>query len=156
MENDRMVSDKVATGMNGDRTPINMDADTATFTSGAASGQVDRLVALGEIKGTAVYNRHDELLGTAYDFLVDRITGQVTYAVMAFGDLLGMGERYHPLPWKLLTFDMVRRVFLLDLDRLLLVNSPSFSAADGPNWSDRAYGDRIDAYYESSSSRRSD
>jgi hypothetical protein len=32
--------------------------------------------------------------------MIDKYTGQVAYAVMSFGGFLGIGESYHPLPWR--------------------------------------------------------
>jgi PRC-barrel domain len=32
--------------------------------------------------------------------MVDKRSGQVEYAVMSFGGFLGIGDSYHPLPWK--------------------------------------------------------
>ena len=32
--------------------------------------------------------------------MVDKMSGQVAYAVMSFGGFLGIGDSYHPLPWK--------------------------------------------------------
>ncbi len=34
--------------------------------------------------------------------MIDKYSGQVAYAVMSFGGVLGIGERFHPLPWKAL------------------------------------------------------
>ena len=36
--------------------------------------------------------------------MVDKMSGQVAYAVMSFGGFLGIGDSYHPLPWKSLTY----------------------------------------------------
>jgi hypothetical protein len=38
--------------------------------------------------------------------MVDKISGQVAYAVMSFGGFLGIGESYHPLPWRVLKYDV--------------------------------------------------
>jgi hypothetical protein len=66
---------------------------------------------------------------------------------MSFGGLLGMGESYHPLPWRVLNYDTNRGGFVIDLDKSRLAKAPSYTASNVPNWSDRAYGSRIDDYY---------
>ena len=63
------------------------------------------LIASDKVEGTAVYNRQREHMGTVKNFMVNKRSGQVAYAVMSFGGFLGMGESYHPLPWKVLTYD---------------------------------------------------
>lgn len=122
-------------------------AGGATTTSGAAIEETDRLIASDKVEGTAVYNRQDEHLGTVHNFMVDKSTGRVAYAVMSFGGFLGMGQSYHPLPWRVLTYDTRRGGFVVDLDSSRLQKAPAYTATDMPNWSDRAYGNRIDEFY---------
>jgi hypothetical protein len=124
---------------------------TATTTSGTAIEETDRLIASDKVEGTAVYNRQRERLGTVHNFMVDKSTGRVAYAVMSFGGFLGMGESYHPLPWRVLTYDTSQGGFVIDLDKSRLAKAPSYTASNVPNWSDRAYGNRIDDYYGMSS-----
>ena len=78
---------------------------TPTTTGGTAVEETDRLIASDKVEGTAVYNRQGERLGTVHNFMVDKSTGQVAYAVMSFGGFLGIGESYHPLPWRVLNYD---------------------------------------------------
>jgi hypothetical protein len=37
-------------------------------------------------------------------------------AVMSFGGILGMGESYHLLPWRVLTYDTRQGGYVVDLD----------------------------------------
>ena len=120
---------------------------TATTTGGAAIEETDRLIASDKVEGTAVYNRQDEHLGTVHNFMVDKSTGRVAYAVMSFGGFLGMGESYHPLPWRVLNYDTRQGGFVIDFDKSRLEKAPSYTASNTPNWSDRTYGSRIDEYY---------
>jgi hypothetical protein len=120
---------------------------TTTTTGGTAIEETDRLIASDKVEGTAVYNRQGERLGTVHNFMVDKSTGRVAYAVMSFGGFLGMGESYHPLPWRVLNYDTSQGGFVIDLDKSRLAKAPSYTASNVPNWSDRAYGSRIDDYY---------
>ena len=70
---------------------------TATL---VATDETDRLIAADKVVGTSVYNLRSEHLGSIYSLMVDKISGQVAYAVMSFGGFLGIGESYHPLPGK--------------------------------------------------------
>src|SRR3546814_1850534 len=73
----------------------------------------DRLIASNKVEGTAVYNRKGDRLGSVYNFMVDKRSGKIEYAVMSFGGFLGIGERYHPLPWSLLTYDTTQGGYLV-------------------------------------------
>ncbi|MGH6919565.1 MAG: PRC-barrel domain-containing protein, partial [Geminicoccaceae bacterium] len=57
------------------------------------------LIAADKVKGTSVYNPQGEKLGSIYGLMIDKLSGRVIYAVMSFGGFLGIGDRYHPLPW---------------------------------------------------------
>ena len=121
----------------------------ARGTSGAgevATDETDELIASGKVEGTAVYNRHGERLGTVHNFMVGKRSGKVAYAVMSFGGFLGLGERYHPLPWDVLTYDTGRGGYVVDLDRERLTQAPSYQAGEDP-FSDPGYGRRVVEYY---------
>ena len=45
-----------------------------------------------------------EKVGEIYDVMLDKRSGRIAYAVMSAGGLLGLGTRYHPLPWHALKY----------------------------------------------------
>ena len=116
-------------------------------TGAVATDETDRLIASDKVEGTAVYNRQGERLGSIYNFMVDKRSGQVEYAVMSFGGFLGIGDSYHPLPWKALTYDTSQGGYVVDLDKDRLQRAPSYSSSEAPDWSDPGYSRRIDDYY---------
>jgi hypothetical protein len=116
-------------------------------TETVASDETDRLIASSKVEGTAVYNRQGERLGTVKNFMVDKRSGQVAYAVMSFGGFLGIGAHCHPLPWRVLTYDTRQGGYVIDLDKDKLKNAPSYAEGTSPNWADRSWGSSIDAYY---------
>jgi hypothetical protein len=125
-----------------------MQSSTTTTAGGAvATDETDRLISSDKVVGTAVYNPQGEHLGSVYNLMVDKISGQVAYAVMSFGGFLGIGESYHPLPWRLLKYDVRQGGYVVDLDRRRLEGAPSYTASSLPSWSDRTYGHRVDEYY---------
>ncbi|HJU20516.1 MAG TPA: PRC-barrel domain-containing protein [Stellaceae bacterium] len=120
---------------------------TGVAGTAVATDETDRLIASDKVEGTAVYNRQGERLGKVYNFMIDKYTGRVAYAVMSFGGFLGVGESYHPLPWKVLTYDTRLGGYVVDLDRIRLEGAPSYTSSTLPNWSDQSYRRRIDEYY---------
>jgi sporulation protein YlmC with PRC-barrel domain len=115
-------------------------------TGNVASDETNRLIASNKVEGTAVYNRQGEKLGSVYNFMVDKTSGQVEYAVMSFGGFLGIGDSYHPIPWKSLTYDTSQGGYVVDLDRSQLEGAPSYRAEEDP-WSNREYGRGVHDYY---------
>jgi PRC-barrel domain len=97
-------------------------ADTSVSGSGASGApppgsavvdETDELIASNKVEGTAVYNQEGERIGTLHHFMVGKHSGQVAYAVMSFGGLLGLGENYYPLPWNELTYDTNRGGYVI-------------------------------------------
>src|ERR1700674_1608339 len=127
---------------------VTMQTPPITMAGGpVARDETDRLISSDKVVGTAVYNRQGENLGSVYGLMIDKHTGQVAYAVMSFGGFLGMGESYHPLPWRVLTYDTRQGGYVVDLDRSRLDAAPSYTSSAPPNWSDRTYGHRVDDFY---------
>lgn len=104
------------------------------------------MISSEKVDGTAVFNRDGESLGTIHHFMVGKRDGKVRYAVMSFGGLFGMGERYHPLPWDVLTYDTDKGGYVVDLDRERLQGAPSYERGTEPTY-DREFGERIGGYY---------
>jgi hypothetical protein len=118
-----------------------------TSTDTIAKQETNRLISSNKVVGTAVYNRQGEHLGSIHGLMMDKFTGGVAYAVMSFGGFLGIGESYHPLPWRLLNYDPRQGGYVVDLDRRRLEGAPSYTANALPDWSDNTYGRRLDQYY---------
>ncbi|WP_241671487.1 PRC-barrel domain-containing protein [Dankookia rubra] len=74
-------------------------------------------MASDKVEGTAVYDRNGSRLGSVYNVMIDKYSGQVAYAAMSFGGFLGIGERYHPLPWRMLTYDTGLGGYVVDVSR---------------------------------------
>jgi sporulation protein YlmC with PRC-barrel domain len=106
-----------------------------------------RLIAASQVNGTTVYNQGGEKLGSVYDVMLDKRSGNVEYAIMSFGGFLGIGDTYHPLPWKTLRYDQVQGGYVVNIDRRRLEGAPSYAANDAGVWEDPAYGRRVTDYY---------
>ena len=119
----------------------------ATMGGATNPGEPADLIASDRVEGTAVYNRQGEHLGTVARFMVNKRSGQADYAIMSFGGFLGIGESYHPLPWKVLDYDPRQGGYVVDLSRQQLEGAPTYSGVDEPNWGDPAYGRRVYGYY---------
>jgi hypothetical protein len=105
------------------------------------------LIESDRVEGTAVLNRKGVKLGTIERLMIDKLSGQVRYAVMSSGGFLGMGESYHPLPWGILNYNAEEGAYVVDLNRGTLESAPYYLGSDEPDWSDRDYNVRVLEYY---------
>lgn len=106
------------------------------------------LISASKIRGTAVYNTSGETLGSVDDLMVDKQSSRIAYALMSFGGFLGIGERYHPLPWGLLKYDKDKRGYVVPLTKETLMAAPHYGRDEEPEWDDRSYEERIHDYYK--------
>lgn len=111
-----------------------------------AKDETAALISSNKVEGTAVYNSCGERLGSIYNFMVDKLSGQVRYAVLSFGGFMGLGEDYYPLPWNTLTYDTRLNGYVVDLSREQLEDAPHFDSEHEPDYS-RDYGQRVHSHY---------
>ncbi len=108
-----------------------------------------RLIASSKVSGTAVYNLKGERLGHVDEVMIDKRTGAVAYAVLAFGGFLGFNDHHFPLPWEALRYDPAMDGYVVDIDRDRLEAAPRFTPgtdldATDPGWSS------VDNFYRAS------
>lgn len=109
--------------------------------------ETSRLISADKVEGTSVYNPSGDKLGAIDNVMIDKQTGKVAYAMMSFGGFLGLGEKYHPLPWSMLKFDTSKGGYLVNLDKRTLEGAPMYGQNDTINWEDEAWGKKVHDYY---------
>jgi hypothetical protein len=108
--------------------------------------ETGRLIASNKVEGTAVYGRDGRRLGSIYNFMVDKRSGKVEYAVMSYGGFLGMGLRYYPMPWDILSYDTRLGGYRVEMVERDLERAPSFDRDSEPAFDER-YGNRVRSWY---------
>jgi len=106
------------------------------------------VISSDKVEGTSVYNTAGEKLGSIDDLMIDKISGQVDYAVLEFGGFLGMGTDRYPIPWKVLKYSTDKGGYVVPLDKTRLERAPKYTENSAPVF-DRDYGARINSYYDS-------
>lgn len=75
------------------------------------------LIAASRVQHCPVFGATGARLGTIDDILIDKATGRSAYALMAFDGVLGVGERFYPLPWSMLRYDADRDGYVAPLTK---------------------------------------
>lgn len=104
------------------------------------------VISSDRVEGTKVYNQAGDKLGSIDDLVIDKMSGQVRYAVMEFGGFLGMGTDRYPIPWKLLKYDTSKEGYVVPLDKDRLSSAPKYSTDKAPAYT-REYGTSVDEFY---------
>lgn len=110
------------------------------------------LISASKVKGTTVYDMNGDRIGSVDEImLTKRGKGEVAYAVMSFGGFLGIGEKYHPLPWNVLDYDTGLGGYRVGALGETFREAPSFTRAtfedsvDWPRATDDWYDDAVGA-----------
>jgi sporulation protein YlmC with PRC-barrel domain len=106
-------------------------------------------IAASQVNGTNVYDMAGEKLGSVYDVILDKASGRAEYAILSFGGFLGIGDKYHPLPWTQMAYDTGLGGYVVNIDRRRLEGAPAYAASEMTAWDDLR-GRDIDAYYGTS------
>jgi sporulation protein YlmC with PRC-barrel domain len=108
-----------------------------------ATGHTNAIRA-GKAIGTNVYDLTGNKLGEVKDIVLEKTSNNVLFAVVSFGGVLGMGEKYHPVPWSELDYDPNRGGYTVSFTAEQLKNAPADSIealtkGDGRTFRDRAF-----------------
>jgi len=104
------------------------------------------VISSERVEGTAVYNASGDKLGTIDELMIDKISGQVCYAVMEFGGFLGIGTDRYPIPWSMLKYDTAQDGYVVPLDKSQIEGAPRYTNDRVPEYDD-TYKGTVDKYY---------
>lgn len=105
------------------------------------------LISSARVEETPVFDHSGHKLGTIHSLMIHKRTGQVAYAVMAFGGFLGIGTRVHPIPWDKLSYDPQLDGYRVEMAREDLAKAPTLHLDDADRPTDHCYAERLYDYY---------
>jgi len=118
-----------------------------------SQGPGPALMGADTLLGEDVVNTEEDSLGDIKEIMIDMRTGQVAYAVLAFGGMLGMGEKLFAVPWQALQLDTVNKRFVLNVDKERLQSAPGFNPDAWPDMTDVGWAGQINTFYGTDPSR---
>jgi hypothetical protein len=105
------------------------------------------LIGSDKVEGTNVYDPDGQKIGYIERVMIDKISGKVSYAVLSFGGLLGIGDDHYPLPWQTLKYDTNLGGYVTGITQDQLRGAPKYADESSWNWSDPATARSVNAYY---------
>ena len=103
-----------------------------TTTRASARGPTSFLIGSDSVEGVPVYDAHGKRIGKVERLMIDKLTGQIAYAILSLGGFLGIGEDHYPIPWSMLTCNEKPDGFQVDSTEEKLKNAPKIE--QGENW----------------------
>jgi hypothetical protein len=105
-----------------------------------------RLVPLSEVTGMTLFDRAGGKLGAVKEAYVDKLTGRIEFVIAATGGFLGVGDKFHPIPWSALSFNHSPEGYIGAFTRKDLEDAPAY---DRDQLSGKHYGwsDQVRRYF---------
>lgn len=89
-----------------------------------------RAIRASKVTGTSVYNAEGDSIGKLEDVVLDKLSNRIMFAVVGVGGILGMGEKYHAIPWSVLNYDEAKDGYLIPFSTDVLKGAPSYSVEE--------------------------
>jgi sporulation protein YlmC with PRC-barrel domain len=131
---------------NADRDRIDVKSDRADRdlntrvidARAAREGAIKKENKASGLLGMEVRNKDNEKLGEIKDLALDLNSGKVSYAVLAVGGFLGLGEKLLAVPTSALQVSTDHGYMVLDADKAKIQAAPGFAATNWPRLEDQA------------------
>jgi len=132
---------------------------TGTQTAGAAEHKGPSVCFASDLIGKKVLSTKGEDIGKIEDVVVHP-GGDVAYAVLSFGGVMGVGDKLFAIPWGVLESknpevadkDSDRKI-ILPIDKERLKNAPGFDKGQWPAMAGPDWAKDVDSYYKSDNKR---
>ena len=125
----------------------NVDGAGHDRTARVTADETGTLISATKVLGTEVYNGAGERLGAIDSLMLNKRAGKVAFAVLSFGGVLGIGERYHPVPWDVLSYDTDKGGYNVDRSAAQLKAAPHYSRSEIDALDYDKAGGEIATYY---------
>jgi sporulation protein YlmC with PRC-barrel domain len=93
-------------------------------TTAQATASSNDSIPVSKLKGADVKSKNGDDLGKLEDMILDRRTGQITFAIVGKG---GFGDERHPVPWQGVQINSEKQV-TLNVDKQKMQSAPTISS----------------------------
>jgi sporulation protein YlmC with PRC-barrel domain len=105
-------------------------------------------IRASKVIGTAVKDSTGERVGEVEDVVLDKQSNSILFGVVSFGGVLGVGEKYHPVPWAALDYSETEGAYVINLTKDQLKAAPADSLEELTRDDGQAYRNRAYDYYK--------
>ncbi len=106
-----------------------------------------RVIAASKATGTSVYGPDGTKIGSVEEIFLDKLSDNILFAAVGLGGFLGIGEKYHPMPWSVLDYDEQKGGYVVPYTKDVLKSAPNFTL-DELKRNDGSVRDQALSYYK--------
>jgi sporulation protein YlmC with PRC-barrel domain len=101
-------------------------------------------IRASRVIGTDVKDSQGEVIGKVEDLILDKTENAIMFAVVGFGGVLGIGEKFHPVPWSSLDYEESEGAYVVPFSKEQLKAAPvdtikELTKDDGTYMRDKSY-----------------
>ncbi len=101
-----------------------------------------------KVIGTSVKDPAGATIGKIEDIVLDKLSNHIMFAVVGFGGFLGVGEKFHPLPWSTLDYDEDLNGYVVNLTKDQLQAAPAYTMEELTRGDGTEFRERVYSYYK--------
>lgn len=100
-----------------------------------------------KVIGTTVKDANGRSIGEVEDVVLDKMSNNILFAVIGFGGFLGIGEKYHPIPWSALDYVPNEDAYVVNFSEEQLKGAPHDTIEELLRDNGVPYRNRVYDYY---------
>ena len=104
-------------------------------------------ISAKKVIDTPVKDTQGNRIGEVEDIVLDKLSNNIKFAIVSFGGFLGVGEKYHPLPWSVLDYDPEENAYTVTVTKEQLQAAPADSIEELIRDDGNVVRDRTYEYY---------
>ena len=91
-----------------------------------SSASAKRFIESDRVEGTVVYDARGHRVGAVKRLIIEKVSGQVAFVIIAFEGFLGIGADNHAVAWSKLHYDQDLEGYRTEMTEELLNAAPDF------------------------------
>jgi sporulation protein YlmC with PRC-barrel domain len=94
-----------------------------------SSGHTSAILA-SKVKGTDVYDQAGDKIGHVEDIVLDKQSDRIMFAALGQGGVLGVGEKFFPVPWSMLDYNKDKGGYVVPVAQDVISKAPTYRLED--------------------------
>jgi len=94
-----------------------------------SSGHTSAILA-SKVKGTNVYDQSGDKIGHVEDIVLDKQSDRIMFAALGQGGVLGVGEKFFPVPWSMLDYSKDKGGYVVPVAQDVISKAPTYRLED--------------------------